>query len=358
MSLCAAQIRKGTQDAESSRFASSEGGSEARTLRLRGMSGIWQNDIHMLDRKDLEPGWSVVDPEIEWRFYLSGLPSYLESRIAGQSTAIGRIARAVQAAELGLNEGENRPRCSFLFLGPTGVGKTESAKCFTEYLFGSRSALEMIFMNEYSSDSRLPEFLHRVEAAIRRNPEGATLLFDEIEKAHAGLIDIFLSLFEEGELTTLSGDRMSVSKFYLVLTSNLGSGDLARMESAPFAMMERVALDGASQALRPELFARITERIVFRPLGLDVQMSIIESLIDAKLKVLSGYFGMQLSVDVGPATAFLLRVGYNKSQGARRLRQEVDRQFNLASLDYALSYMKPSEGKFYYDSSVGCLVLK
>src|SRR5580704_4580107 len=296
--------------------------------------------------------------EIEWRFYLSGLASYLESRIAGQSAAIGRIARAVQAAELGLNEGGNRPRCSFLLLGPTGVGKTESAKCFNEYLFGSRSALEMVYMNEYSSDLRLTEFLRRAEAAIRRNPEGTTLLFDEIEKAHARVIDIFLSLLEEGELTTLSGDRISVSKFYLVLTSNLGSGDLARMESAPYAMMERVALEGASEVLRPELFARITERIVFRPLALEVQKNIIETLIDAKLKLLSDYFGMELSVDVGPVTAFLLRVGFQKTQGARRLGQEVDRQFNLASLSYALDFIKPAEGKLYYDSCLGCLVLK
>jgi ATP-dependent Clp protease ATP-binding subunit ClpA len=300
----------------------------------------------------------TLDPETQWRFYLSGLPTYLDSRIAGQSAAIGRIARAVQAAELGLNEGGSRPRCSFLFLGPTGVGKTESTKRFTEYLFGSSSALEMIFMNEYSSDLRLPEFLQRAEMAIRRHPEGATLLFDEIEKAHGRLIDIFLSLIEEGELTTLFGDRISVSRFYLILTSNLGSGELAKMENAPYSMMERVALDGASQTLRPELFARITERIVFRPLGLDVQKSIIKTLIDAKLKVLSNYFGRELSVDCGPVMAFLLRVGYNKSQGARRLRHEVDRQFNLASLEFALSSTKPSEGKYYYDASIGRLILK
>jgi ATP-dependent Clp protease ATP-binding subunit ClpA len=312
----------------------------------------------MRDRQIQEPGSSRVDPGTEWRFYLSGLPSYLESRIAGQAAAIGRIARAVQAAELGLNEGGARPRCSFLFLGPTGVGKTESAKCFTEYLFGSQSALEMLFMNEYSSDARLSEFLHRVEAAVLRYPEGATLLFDEIEKAHPRAIDIFLSLLDEGELTTPSGDRISVSKFYLVLTSNLGSGDLARMESAPYAMMERVALEGASAALRPELFARITERIVFRPLGLDVQKNIIETLIEAKLKLLSEYFGTELSVDHGPVSAFLLRVGFSKSQGARRLRQEVDRHFNLASLQHALRSTEPSEGKFYYDSCVGALVLK
>jgi ATP-dependent Clp protease ATP-binding subunit ClpA len=304
------------------------------------------------------PVSSETDLAKEWRFYLSGLPSYLESRIAGQSAAIGRIARAVQAAELGLNEGGVRPRCSFLFLGPTGVGKTESAKCFTEYLFGSHSALEMIFMNEYSSDSRLSEFLRWVEAAVLRFPEGATLLFDEIEKAHSRVIDIFLSLLDEGELTTLSGDRISVARFYLVMTSNLGSGNLARMESAPYAMMERVALEGASEALRPELFARITERIVFRPLSLEVQKSILQTLIDAKLKLLSGYFGTTLSVDLGPVNAFLLRVGFSKSQGARRLRQEVDRHFNLASLYHALRCTEPSEGKFYYDSCVGTLVLK
>ena len=272
--------------------------------------------------------------------------------------AIGRIARAIQAAELGLNDGGNRPRCSFLFLGPTGVGKTESAKCFTEYLFGGRAALEMVFMNEYASDFRLPEFLHRAEAAVRRNPEGATLLFDEIEKAHPQLIDVFLSLLEEGVLTTLSGDRITVANFYLVLTSNLGSGDLARMESASYSMMERVALEGASQALRPELFARITDRIVFRPLSLEVQKEIIEAFIEAKLSVLSKFFGMNLSVDFGPVTAFLLRVGYNKSQGARRLRQEVDRQFNAASLNWALGSKNPSEGKFYYDPSAGRLILR
>jgi ATP-dependent Clp protease ATP-binding subunit ClpA len=298
------------------------------------------------------------DPEAQWRYYLSGLARYMNSRVTGQGAAIDRISRAIQAAELGLNDGGNRPKCSFLFLGPTGVGKTESAKCFTEYLFGSRSALEMLFMNEYSSQARLPEFLQSAEEAIRRNPEGATLLFDEIEKAHARLIDIFLSLLEEGDLTTLSGERISISKFYLVMTSNLGSGDLAKMENARYSMMERVALDGASQALRPELFARITERIVFRPLDLEVQKSIIDELVRAKLDLLSHYFEMDLSIDTGPVTAFLLRVGYNRSQGARRLRQEVDRQFNLASLDCALKGSEPKEGKFYYEPGPGGLVLR
>jgi len=299
-----------------------------------------------------------VDAEAQWRFYLSGLRNFLENRITGQAAACQRIARAVQAAELGLNECGQRPKCSFLFLGPTGVGKTESAKCFTEFVFGSKAALEMVFMNEYTCDLRFEEFLQRTEAAILRHPDGTTLLFDEVEKAHPKLIDVFLSFLEEGQFTALSGERVSVSKFYIVLTSNLGSGDLAKMENAPAAMHERVAMDVASRSLRPELFARITERIVFRPLGLEAQKEIIEGLIAAKLKVLANYFSRSLSIDQGPVTAFLLRAGYNRALGVRMLHQEVDRQFNLACLDWALGHRIPCEGRFYYDSTVGRLTLK
>jgi ATP-dependent Clp protease ATP-binding subunit ClpA len=287
---------------------------------------------------------------------LSDLPRILEERIIGQRLAVARISRAVQAAELGLNDTGARPKGSFLLLGPTGVGKTESAKCFTETI--TKETLEMIFMNEYSSDQRLAEFFTRTEMAIRRHPKGTTLLFDEIEKGHPRTIDVLLSLLEEGVLTTPSGERLKVSRFYVVLTSNLGSGDLAKMENAPYSTMERVALDVAAQSLRPELFARISERIVFRPLDLETQKLILYKLIRQKLEVLSVFFGRALAIDGGPATAFLLRVGYSKAFGARMLRQEVDRQFNSASLPWALSRRSPERGVFRYDPAGGCLVLE
>jgi ATP-dependent Clp protease ATP-binding subunit ClpB len=293
-----------------------------------------------------------------WYSHLSGLTPALESKIIGQKGALCRVARAVQAAELGLNERRSQPKASFLFLGPTGVGKTETAKCFSEYIFRSRTALEMVFMNEYSSDSRFQEFLDCTEAAIRRHPAGTTLLFDEIEKAHPRIIDVFLSLLEEGSLTTLTGEGLPVRQFYLVMTSNLGSGDLAKMENAPYSTLERVALDVASQTLRPELFARITERIVFRPLDLETQKIILAALIKKKLAVLSHFFGRTLTIDSGPVMAFLLRVGYNKSQGARMLRQEVDRQLNSASLVWALSNQAPKHGVFFYDPTAGSLILR
>jgi ATP-dependent Clp protease ATP-binding subunit ClpA len=288
---------------------------------------------------------------------LSDLPKTLEGRIVGQRFAVTRISKAVQAAELGLNENGTRPKGSFLFLGPTGVGKTESAKCFSEVIFGSQEVLEMIFMNEYSSDQRLSEFLSRTEMVIRRHPKGTTLLFDEIEKGHPRTIDVLLSVLEEGVLTTLSGERLRVSQFYVVLTSNLGSGDLAKMENAPFSTMERVALDVAAQSLRPELFARISERIVFRPLDLETQKLILYKLIRRKLEVLSIFFRRTLTIDPGPVAAFLLRVGYSRTMGARMLRQEVDRQFNAASLPWALAEQAPEQGLFKYDPAGGCLVL-
>jgi ATP-dependent Clp protease ATP-binding subunit ClpB len=308
-------------------------------------------------RKEEIPG-SGFEFGTEWCSRLSGLIPALESKIIGQKGPLSRVARAIQAAELGLNERRSQPKASFLFLGPTGVGKTETAKCFSEFIFGRRTALEMVFMNEYSADNRFQEFLDRTEAAIRRHPNGTTLLFDEIEKAHPRLVDVFLSLLEEGVLTTLTGDRVLVGQFYLVMTSNLGSGDLAKMENATYSTMERVALDVASQSLRPELFARITERIVFRPLDLDSQKMILAALINKKLTVLSQFFGRPLTIDPGPVMAFLLRVGYNKAQGARMLRQEVDRQFNAASLVWALNNQAPKHGIFFYDPVAGGLILR
>jgi ATP-dependent Clp protease ATP-binding subunit ClpB len=142
------------------------------------------------------------------------------------------------------------------------------------------------------------------------------------------------------------------------MTSNLGSGDLAKMENAPYSTIERVALDVASQSLRPELFARITERIVFKPLDLETQKVILSALIRRKLVVLSHFFGRPLTIDTGPVMAFLLRVGYNRAHGARMLRQEVDRQLNSASLVWALNKQSPKHGVFFYDATAGGLVLR
>ncbi len=300
---------------------------------------------------------AYVDPEEAWRLYLAGLERFLQTRVQGQALALTRVAQTLQASELGLNAPSARPRASFLFLGPTGVGKTETAKAFTQYLFGAGTPLQTVFMNEYADLDRAPEFLARLEGAVVAQPEGGTLLFDEVEKAHVRFIDLLLSLLDEGLFTGQTGRRHAVTAFYVVMTSNLGSGDLANMENAPQATMERVALEAARDALRPELFARITDRVVFRPLSLEVQRVILETLLAEKLATLGEHFGRPLTVETGPVAAFLLRAAYSRAQGARHLRQEVERQMNLAALPWALRGEPPPQGRFRHDAARGVLVL-
>jgi ATP-dependent Clp protease ATP-binding subunit ClpA len=131
-----------------------------------------------------------------------------------------------------------------------------------------------------------------------------------------------------------------------------------RYSSGVPTVLSPLALDVAAQSLRPELVARISERIVFRPLDFETQKMILYKLIRQKLEVLPIFFGRALGIDGGPATAFLLRVGYSKAFGARMLRQEVDRQFNSASLPWALSGRTPQRGVFRHDPAGGCLVLE
>jgi ATP-dependent Clp protease ATP-binding subunit ClpA len=293
-----------------------------------------------------------------WKRYLSGLAGYLKRNLKGQDDALERVARGVTAAILGMNDTSAGPLASFLFLGPTGVGKTQSAKLFNEYVYGPAQPLEIIFCNEYPVESKFKDFARKLEQVIRRNPSGTTILFDEIEKGHEKLRDVFLSLLDEGLFTATSGERLSVHNFIITMTTNLGSNELALMENSLYTTMERQVLDFARGALRPELFNRITERIVFRVLGLEVQRLIIRELIEKKLRLLSVTLGMALTYDAGPVEAFIYRLNKKGGQGARSLKQEVDRELNRAALPWALSEASPPEGKFCFNNGLGHLVSK
>jgi ATP-dependent Clp protease ATP-binding subunit ClpA len=289
----------------------------------------------------------------QWERYLSGLSGYLKKHLLGQDEALARVARGVLSAVLGLNERNSKPLASFLLLGPTGVGKTQTAKLVAEYIYGAGTQLELIFLNEFPVESKFGEFAAQLEKAIRRNPQGTTILFDEIEKGFFSVMDVFVSMLEEGVLTTKKG-RLSVRNFILVMTSNLGSNDLAYMENSAYATIERQVLEVARQYLRPELFNRIDERVVYRPFDREIQKKLIAKLIEDKLEVLSLKAGRLLSYDREPVDAFLYRLNRKGGQGARSLKQEVDRQFNRAFLE-----RKDGLGsKFCYDAAAGHLVFR
>lgn len=287
---------------------------------------------------------------------LEDLENYLKGRVIGQEDALSRVSRALQAAECDLNDRGPRPKGSFLFMGSRGVGKTETAKAFTEYLWDG--GLTMLYLNEYQRADDVDDLVLAIKRGLSTNSIGTTFLFDEIEKAHRGVIDVFISLLDEGQITDSDGSRISIGNCYLVLTSNIGAARWGSMETTQYSRMESFAFEQARKVLRPELFNRLTEAIVFRPLSQKVQIDILKEMLGRKLVHLESQLGKRpLSVDER-VNAHLLRKCFTQTEGARRLRQELDRQINLAALPWALKKRSPSEGRFYYDPRTDELVLR
>lgn len=263
---------------------------------------------------------------------LAGLEAHLRSRIRGQDRLVTRIASVLARGEMGLAD-SRRPRGSFLFVGPTGTGKTELALCFTEYLFGA-DRLARFDMSEYQAasgaermtgeNSRDPGLLGRVLARM----EHGTLLFDEMEKAHPRVLDLFLQMLDAARITLATGETKSVAPFYLVFTSNLGAAEAIRMERSSRSSVEASVLRRVEQELRPELVGRIDEKVVFARLSPDVQREICELNVAREVARLHE-LGYDLSVS-REAIEFLLREGYHARLGARPMRRAVERHLQEA----------------------------
>jgi ATP-dependent Clp protease ATP-binding subunit ClpA len=288
---------------------------------------------------------------------LQNLENYLNARVIGQEDALARVSRAIEAAECDLNDRGPRPKGSFLFMGSRGIGKTQTAKVFTEHLFGD-SGLTMLFMNEYQRADDVDELVLAIKRGVSTKADGRTFLFDEIEKAHRSIIDVFISLLDEGQITDADGSRISVGHCYLVFTSNIGAARWGSMETTQYARMQSFAFEQARKVLRPELFNRLTETIVFRPLSQKVQIDILKEMLVRKLTHLEPRVRKSPLLMDEKANAHLLRKCFTQAEGARRLRQELDRQINLAALPWVLCRRSPAEGRFYYESKIDQLVLR
>ncbi len=257
---------------------------------------------------------------------LRALPGYLREQIKGQEHVIDRISSVLQRGELGLAS-PRRPRGSFLFVGPTGVGKTEITNVFTEYLFDGNKPLRFD-MSEYQTHGSVEKLIgERVgdEGLLGRalaETRTGTLLFDEIEKAHPLVLDLFLQILDDAAITLASGERKNLNGFYVVLTSNIGAAEAMRMQSAPFASIERTVMARVNERLRPELVGRITEKIVFNRLPFETQRALCAPMTtkeQARLRAL----GHELSVS-DEDIEHLLRVGYHRTLGARPMRGAVE----------------------------------
>lgn len=282
-----------------------------------------------------------MNPQIE---KLAGLEPHLLSKIKGQDHAISRVCSVLERGQLGLQP-PGKPLGSFLFLGPTGVGKTELTLEFSRYLFGENSVFRFdmseflhldnvkLFMgDETGSSGRLGKVLSEHRHGV--------LLFDEIEKAHRLIWDLFLQMLDAARITLADHRSYDLSGFYIVCTSNIGSQQLLRPTRLPFATLERAVLSELHRFFRPELVGRFDEKIVFKPLCPDTQRQIGRLAIDEELARLRKK-GFDLSVSE-EAFEFLLRRGIHKTLGARPMKKTVQKFLGDAIRQALKSKMLPS----------------
>jgi ATP-dependent Clp protease ATP-binding subunit ClpB len=283
----------------------------------------------------------------------------LQKEIRGQNQVLPRVVSVVQRGELSLTK-PGRPRGSFLLLGPTGVGKTETVVVLTNQIFGAEK-LFRFDMSEFQTQESLGLLLgaRLGEAgylgAVRERAAEGSLLFDEAEKAHPRVLDILLQLLDAARITVATGRTLDFSGFYVWLTSNIGSAELMTLQHSNDATLERHVLSRAQQALRPEIFARITEKLVFNRLSYEHQLEIAEKFLVREIEFLTAH-GHTLELDK-TVLPFLVRKGFHPKLGARPMRDAVEKQLGDALAEHLLAG-KNSGGRLLVDESRDCLIVR
>ncbi len=263
------------------------------------------------------------------------MESFLEARVVGQTEALEAVSKAIRRSRAGLSD-PNRPNGSFLFLGPTGVGKTELTKALAAFLFDTEEAMTRIDMSEFMekhSVARLigapPGYVGYEEGgylteAVRRRPYSVILL-DEVEKAHPDVFNILLQVLDDGRLTDGHGRTVDFRNTVVVMTSNLGSERIQELTGEEnYAAMKEAVMEVVGQRFRPEFVNRIDDVVVFHPLNADH----LRLIVDIQLSYLHERLrerDMALSLDEA-ARERLAQAGYDPVYGARPLKRAIQRE--------------------------------
>jgi ATP-dependent Clp protease ATP-binding subunit ClpC len=284
------------------------------------------------------PVYKLTEEETE---KLLRMEDELHKRVIGQEDAIHAVSQSIRRTRAGLKD-PKRPSGSFIFLGPTGVGKTELAKTLSDFLFGDDKAMITLDMSEYMEKhtvSRLvgspPGYVGYEEGgqlteAVRRKPF-SVVLFDEIEKAHPDVFNTLLQILEEGRLTDSQGRSVDFRNTVLIMTSNLGTQDLRKAtlgfsrndEAVTYERMKEKVNDALKAHFRPEFLNRVDETIVFHELSKAEVTEIVDLLIKRTVDQLEGQgIGLELTDE---AKHFLADAGYDPTMGARPLRRAIQR---------------------------------
>jgi ATP-dependent Clp protease ATP-binding subunit ClpB len=264
---------------------------------------------------------------------LTHLEAELAQRVIGQPEALAAVANAVRRARAGLQD-PNRPTGSFIFLGPTGVGKTETARALAEFLFDDEKAMIRLDMSEYMEKHAVARMIGappgyvgyeeggQLTEAIRRRPY-SVVLFDEIEKAHPDVFNVLLQILDEGRLTDSQGRTVDFRNTVLIMTSNLGSQYILEMGTENWEQVETKVMELLRQTFRPEFLNRVDDVIIFRPLSSEDIAKIVDLQIARFAQLMAE---RKLRLEVTPAAKQLLVAeGYDPVYGARPLKRAIQR---------------------------------
>ncbi len=265
---------------------------------------------------------------------LTHLEEHLARRVIGQAEAVEAVSNAVRRARAGLQD-PNRPVGSFIFLGPTGVGKTETARALAEFIFDDERAMVRLDMSEYMEKHAVARLIGappgyvgyeeggQLTEAVRRRPH-AVVLFDEIEKAHPEVFNVLLQILDDGRLTDAQGRTVDFRNVIIIMTSNIGSQYiLDSAEAGDWDQVERDVRAQLHQHFRPEFLNRVDDIVVFRPLGENELRSIVDIQLD-RVAALAADLGVVLDI-TDDAKDFLAREGYDPVYGARPLKRAIQR---------------------------------
>ena len=276
---------------------------------------------------------------------LAKLEQTLHKRVVGQEEAVTAVAKAVKRGRVGLKD-PNRPTGSFLFLGPTGVGKTELSKALAEAVFGTEQALIRVDMSEYMEKHSVSKLIGsppgyvgyeeggQLSEKVRRNPY-SVILFDEIEKAHPDVFNILLQVLDDGHITDAQGRKVDFKQTCIIMTSNAGAQSIMEPkklgfaakedEKADYNRMKSNVMEEVRRIFKPEFLNRIDEILVFHPLTKENIKTIAGILLRGIKKRTEDQLGMTLTI-TDDAIDFLADKGYDSKYGARPLRRTIQTQ--------------------------------
>ncbi len=281
----------------------------------------------------------------------------ISQRLIGQDEAVSAVARAIRRARTGLRD-PRRPIGSFLFMGPTGVGKTELARCLARFLFGKEDAMIRIDMSEFMERHEVSKLVGappgyvghesggKLTEQVRRKPY-SVILFDEIEKAHPEIFNILLQVLDDGKLTDGQGRKVDFRNTVIIMTSNVGAKEAQQGNSLGFGLSaeaqsqrdwertKSIILEEANKTFRPEFLNRIDEMAVFKPLSRDNLMKIIDTMLEDLSSRLDTK-GVKINV-ADDVKAKILEKGYKPKYGARPLRRAIQSMLEDKLADFMLS---------------------